>query len=180
MTFETMHYISQRRKGKEGLMAIKLDLSKAFDRVEWLCLEMIIRKLGFHEQWISLTMMFVKTATYSILINGEPKGSIRPSRGTRQGDLISPYLFLICVEGLSAMLNKGQQQGHINVIAVCRKALFISHLLFADDSLIFCKANMNECKRVWEILQDYEVSSGQKMNREKTSLFFSKNPTLDT
>ena len=154
-----MHYINQRRKGKEGLMAIKLDLSKAFDRVEWPCLEMIIRKLGFHEQWISLTMMFVKTATYSILINGELKGSIRSSRGTRQGDPISPYLFLICAEGLSAMLNRGQQQGHINGIAVCRKAPFISHLLFADDSLIFCKASGQECHALNTVLELYEAIS---------------------
>ncbi|KAK9984685.1 hypothetical protein SO802_034210 [Lithocarpus litseifolius] len=80
---------------------------KVFDRVKWPCLEMIMRKLGFHERWISFTMICVKTATYSILINGELKGSIRPSKGILQGDLISPYLFLICVEGISAMLNRG-------------------------------------------------------------------------
>lgn len=62
-------------------MAIKLNMSKEFDQAEWLCLEMIMRKMGFHERWISLTMMCVKIATYSILINRELKGSIRPSRG---------------------------------------------------------------------------------------------------
>lgn len=145
-------------------MAIKLNMSKAFDQVEWSCQEMIMRKLGFHERWISFTMMCVKIATYSILINGEPIGLIRPSRGICQSDPISPYLFLIYDEGLSAMLNRGQQQGHINGIAVCRKAPSISHLLFANYNLIFCKANMNECKRVWEILQDYEAASSQKMS----------------
>lgn len=78
------------------------------------------------------------------------------------------------------MLIRGQQQGHINGAAICRKAPSISYLLFTDDSLIFCKANMNECKRIWEILQDYEATSGQKTNREKTSLFFIKNTTPDT
>ena len=85
-------------------MAIKLDMSKAFNRVEWPCLERIMTRLGFHERWISLMMMCIKSVSYSVLLNGEPKGLIRPTRGIRQGDPISPYLFLLCGEGLSAML----------------------------------------------------------------------------
>lgn len=104
VAFETMHCINQRSKGKEGLMAIKLDMSKAFDRIEWFCLERIMEKLGFHDRWISLMMMCIKSVSYSMLLNGEPKGLIHPTRGIRQGDPISPYLFLLCGEGLSAML----------------------------------------------------------------------------
>ena len=104
VAFETMHCINQRNKGKEGLMAIKLDMSKAFDQIEWFCLERIMEKLGFHDRWISLMMMCIKSVSYSMLLNGEPKGLIHPTRGIRQGDPISPYLFLLCGEGLSAML----------------------------------------------------------------------------
>ena len=104
VAFETMHCINQRSKGKEGLMAIKLDMSKAFDRIEWFCLERIMEKLGFHDRWISLMMMCIKSISYSMLLNGEPKGLIHPTRGIQQGDPISPYLFLLCGEGLSAML----------------------------------------------------------------------------
>ena len=101
-------------------MAIKLDMSKAYDRVEWEYLEAMMHKLGFQDRWISLMMMCVTTVSYSVLINGEPKGSIVPTQGLRQGDPISPYLFLLCAEGLSAMLRKNENGGIPRGIAVCR------------------------------------------------------------
>ena len=160
MPSETMHHINQTRKGKDGLMAIKLNMSKAFDRVEWPCLERIMRKLGFHDRWISLMMMCIITVSYLVLLNGEPRGMIRPTRGIWQGDPISPYLFLLCTEGLSTMLKKEELQGHIKGVSICRRAPPISHLLFANDSLIFYKANMSECNKVWKVLKDYEAASG--------------------
>ena len=175
VAFETMHHINQRRKGKEGLMAIKLDMSKAFDRVEWRCLELIMQKLGFHDRWISIIMMCISTVSYSVLLNGEPKGVIYPSRGIRQGDPLSPFLFLLCAEGLSAMLKREERLGSIRGIAICRRAPQLSHLFFADDSIIFCRAKMVECSKIWDVLLDYEAASGQKINKEKTSLFFNKN-----
>ena len=111
VAFETMHCIDQRRKGKEGLMAIKLNMSKAYDRVEWAFLEVMMRRLGFSDRWIGLMMICVKTVSYSVLINGEPKGKILPTRGLRQGNLISPYLILLCAEGLTAMLRKEECGG---------------------------------------------------------------------
>ena len=175
MAFETMHSIDQRRKGKEAFMAIKLDISKAYNRVEWVYLEVMMKKMGFLEKWISLTMMCVTTVTYSVLINGEPKGRITPLRGLQQGDPISPYLFLLCAEGLTAMLKKEEAVGNIKGVAVCRGAPRISHLLFADDSIIFYRATVEEGSRVLKVLADYEGDLGQKLNKEKTSLFFRKN-----
>ena len=122
VAFETMHCINRRKKGKNALMALNLDMSKAYDRVEWQYLEAIVRRMGFSERWISLMMMCISTITYSVLINGETKGNIVPSRGLRQGDPISPYLFLLCAEGLSAMLRKEEEQGNIQGISVCRGA----------------------------------------------------------
>ena len=85
-------------------MAVKLDISKAYNQVEWLFLWNLMSKLGFDDTWIRLAMETVCTASYSILINGEPRGLVQPSRGIKQGDPLSPYLFLLCAEGLSTML----------------------------------------------------------------------------
>ena len=90
--------------GKSGYMALKLDMSKAYDRVEWIFLDKILLKLGFQNSWVSLIMECISTVTYSILVNGEPQGMITSTRGLRQGDPQSPYLFLLCAEGLHAIL----------------------------------------------------------------------------
>ena len=106
VAFETLHCINQKRKGKKGLMAIKLDMSKAYNRLVWTFLEAMMRKLGFQEGWIRLIMMCVTTISYLVLINRELKGKITLMRGLRQGDPISPYLFLLCAEGLTTMLRR--------------------------------------------------------------------------
>ena len=88
-----------------------------------------MRKLGFQEEWIRLIMMYVTTVSYSVLINGEPKEKITLTRGLRQGDPISPYLFLLYAEGLTAMLRRDEREGLINGISLsCRRAPRISHL----------------------------------------------------
>ena len=94
VAFESLHSM-QKHIGNDDFMAIKLDMSKAYDRVEWPYLEAMMRKMDFTEQWINLIMLYVSTASYSILVNGEPNGMINPLRSIRQGDQLSPFLFLI-------------------------------------------------------------------------------------
>ena len=105
-------------------------------------------------------MMCMTTVEYSFLINGEAKGKINPTRGLRQGDPISPYLFLLCTEGLSTMLKKEERDGQIKGVAVCRGAPHMSHLLFTDDSIVFCRASVEECDRLINVLEECEGDSG--------------------
>jgi hypothetical protein len=156
-------------------MALKLDMSKAYDRVEWDFLELLMRRIGFNDRWVELIMTCVRTVSYSILINGRPYGHISPTRGIRQGDPLSPYLFILCAEGLSTLLHKAERNDTITGLPIAKGGTKINHLLFADDSLLFCKANFMEWGNIQEILDIYEKASGQKLNRDKTSIFFSKN-----
>jgi hypothetical protein len=133
-----MHGLSTKQKGKLSYMALKLDMSKAYDRVEWVFLERVMARVGFESHWIRLMMTCVRTTSYSVLLNGEPTGYIRSTRGIRQGDPLSPYLFLLCAEGLSALLRKAERDTLIHGVFICQSGLRISHLLFADDSLLFC------------------------------------------
>ena len=118
VAFETMHHISQKKVGRVGEMALKLDMSKAYDRVEWTCLENIMRKMGVHQKMIEVIMRCISTITYSIRINGQTRGRIVPSRGLHQGDPLSPYLFLFCVEGLSALIRQATERQTIHGVAV--------------------------------------------------------------
>ena len=160
IAFEYLHSM-QKHTRKEGFMAIKLDMSKVYDRVEWSYLQSVMEKMGFTKHWISLMMLCVKTVTYSILVNGEPKGMIIPSRGIRQRDPLSPFLFLLCTEGLNGLLNKAAHQGYIKDYSLYRNRPHLTHLFFTDDSLLFCRANIEECQRVLDILDVYGRCSGQ-------------------
>jgi hypothetical protein len=110
-----------------------------------------MQKLGFDEQWISLIMRCVSTLSFQVKVNGERLETFKPSRGIRQGDPISPYLFLLCGEGLSSLL-KYYDGGWIDRgILLSPKSPWISHLLFADDCLVFIKADDRNAGRLNDI-----------------------------
>ena len=178
VAFKTLHHMKTKKRGKEGFMAMKLDMSKAYDRVEWIFLEQLMRKMGFHGRWVDLVMATVKSVSYSFLINGVPRGFVKPTRGIHQGDPLSPYLFLLCSDGLNGLLKKAVARGDLRGFSLCKNGPQISHLFFADDSLIFCRARMGDVQAIQGALSLYERASGQKINGTKTKIFFFVNPSL--
>ena len=126
-------------------MALKLDMSKAYDRVEWDFLERAMVHLGFAGSFVATIMSCIKSVSYSVLLNGVPGRTIKPSRGLRQGDPLSPYLFLLCAMGLQGLLHKAESDGPIRGVSICRNGPRVSHLFFADDNVLFCRAKEAEC-----------------------------------
>ena len=120
-------------------------------------------------------MRYVISPSFSVSINGKPYGTIHPTRGIWQVDPLSPYLFLLCAEGFTYLLQKAELERTIHGVSICRRAPRISHLLFADDSLLFCQATEKETKVVMEILKLYAKASGQCINMDKSSIYFSSN-----
>ncbi|KAF5444913.1 hypothetical protein F2P56_034005 [Juglans regia] len=175
IAYETLHSMKHRKKGKHGNMAIKLDMSKAYDRVEWGFLRAVMLELGFHVRWVELIMQCVSSVHYDVLVNGQPGSKIIPTRGLRQGDPLSPYLFLLCAEGLSSLIKHAERTGLVKGVKVARGGTSICQLMFADDCILFCTANKEEWRQLESILGCYEVASRQKLNKQKTSVYFSSN-----
>ena len=93
--------------------------------------------MGFHGKWINLIMSCITTVTYSILINGVAHECIVPLRGFHLGDLLSPYLFLLCADGFSSLINDAARNNTLSGVSICRGCPMVTHLFFADDNLLF-------------------------------------------
>lgn len=128
--FEVFHTMKHKKKGKIWIMAMKLYMSKGYDRVEWEFLERVMEKLGFSRGWIDLIMCCVTTVSYSVLVNGDPTNFFVPGWELRQEDPLQPFLFLFCAETFSAHLRQAERRGEIHGAKVARNAPSISYLFF--------------------------------------------------
>jgi hypothetical protein len=173
IAYECVHAI-RKRKRKNLLCAVKLDMMKAYDRVEWSFLELMMLKLGFSMGWVQMIMRCVRSARFSVKLNGGISDFFTPTRGLRQGDPLSPYLFLFCVEGFSALLRQAQREKQVAGVCFGGAGPTITHLLFADDSIVFLEASVSNLVALRGILQAYEECSGQRVNMQKSSIYFGK------
>ncbi|KAM1960727.1 hypothetical protein ACFX16_021261 [Malus domestica] len=156
-------------------MGIKLDMHKAYDRVEWDFLEVVMEKMGFCTRWSSLVMGCVKSVDFVVILNGQPGRRFVPSRVIRQGDPLSPYLFVLVSEVLSMLIQVAiDRRDHMGICMNPPGSVF-SHLFFADDTLIFLRADRQNCDNLVKILDGYCLASGQQVNLHKSCIFFGAN-----
>lgn len=129
ITHEILHSFKKNKKNsKNDYLAIKLDLSKAFVRLEWTFILAVFEKLGFSEQWCNMIAQCISTMSYSVLVNGSPGETFHPSRGIRQGDCLSPYIFVLCMEVLSQLLVKAEDEKMIQGFKFRKRSPSIFHL----------------------------------------------------
>lgn len=180
ITHEILHHLRTSQAKKHCSMAVKTDMSKAYDRLEWSFLRNVLDQFGFHPTWVHWIMECVSSVSYSFLINGSAQGCVAPSRGIRQGDPLSPYLFILCSEVLSGLCLNAQGQGTMQGVKVARRSPSLNHLFFADDTMFFCKSDQETCKTLASILERYEIASGQSINLQKSAITFSAKTPIVT
>jgi hypothetical protein len=152
IAFECLHAINHGNNNCKNFGALKLDLTKAYDRVEWGYLRGVLQRLGFQSQWVQWIMKCVTTVRYSVRLNNVLLDSFVPSRDLCQGDSLSPYLFLFVADGLSKLLQHQVRQQNLHELRICRRAPGISHLLFADDTLLFLEATESQAEIINKVL----------------------------
>ena len=153
-------------------------MEKAYYRIEWSFIRHCLEQLDFHPQWIQWIMECITSVSYSLLVNDERTGLICPTRGIRQGDPLSPYIFIICMEALSkALLHESMKTKTGIGIKLGPQTQRIPCLLFADDCLLFCKVETTTCNRLKSLLDTFCSRSGQLVNYHKSTLTFSSNAT---
>ena len=160
---------------KSGVLGVlcKLDVEKAYDHVSWDFLMYMLQRCGFSEKWRKWVRYCVSTINFSILINGSSSDFFGSSRGLRQGDPLSPLLFDIVMEALSRMLDVAASTGQFSSFSVdstIGPSMMVSHLLFADDTLIFCDAEPSQIANLRTILARFEEVSRLHINLGKSEL----------
>ena len=170
---ETLRWL---KKNKIPGSCIKLDFQKAYDSVNWSFLELVMENLGFGRKWIRWIMNCACSASMSILLNGSPLPPFKMEKGLRQGDPLSPYLFLLVTKALVTLLRKAHDLNLIEDVKIGKRKVSLKHLQFADDTLIFVPKNSMCITNYFRILDVFALMSGLCLNYSK-SCFISWNPS---
>ena len=158
-------------------MVIKLDLEKAYDRMRWEFIQDTLLQMRLPSQLIAVIMHCVSSCSLNILWNGEPSGAFQPTRGLRQGDPLSLYLFVACMERLSQLIETYCLEGKWKAIPITRGGTRISHLMFAYDVVLVGDASREQAQIIKACLQEFCEASRQKVSMQKSSILFSPNMT---
>ncbi|RVW56511.1 putative ribonuclease H protein [Vitis vinifera] len=160
----------RRRSGEEGVV-FKIDFEKAYDHVKWDFLDHVLEKKGFSPRWRKWMSGCLSSVSYAILVNGSAKGWVKASRGLRQGDPLSPFLFTLVADVLSRMLMRAEERNMMEGFRVGRNRTRVSHLQFADDTIFFSNSREEELQTLKRLLLVFGHISGLKVNLNKSSIY---------
>jgi hypothetical protein len=158
-------------------MLLKLDLSKAFDCLSWEYIEKTLLAFGFSHDWIHWILSLLSSAFFLVLVNGSPSPTFLPSRGIRQGDPLSPFLFILMVEGLSRMLKNATSNGTLKGLKL-HNSQPLTHQQFVDDNLLLAHPSIQEARTLKLLLDTFSEASGATINLDKSLIFFFNTPPL--
>ena len=176
---QEMLHTMRSKQGRKGFMAIKIDFEKAYDRLRWAFIRDSLLELCLPQLMVDLIMNCITSAKLQVLWNGEPTPQFSPSRGIRQGDPLSPYLYVICMERLAHLIDKEVRSGGWKPVRASRHGPPISNLAFADDLILFSEASVAQAEVIMNCLDKFCQASGSKVSRSKSQIFFSNNTSYD-
>uniref|UniRef100_A0A803PRQ9 Reverse transcriptase domain-containing protein n=1 Tax=Cannabis sativa TaxID=3483 RepID=A0A803PRQ9_CANSA len=159
------------RKNVSARCIMKIDLSKAYDTVDWNFVEDLLRLLCFPSRFINWIMTCLKGTSYHLLLNGRIQGSFKGKKGHRQGDPMSPLLFVLVMEYLTRLLSSYSSKKGFGFHPLC-KHLRLTNLCFADDLVIFCKGNINSVRLIFEAFSKFCNDTGLSTNSSKSQIYF--------
>ncbi|GKV49313.1 hypothetical protein SLEP1_g56069 [Rubroshorea leprosula] len=163
--------VDEFKKTKQPAFVFKADFEKAYDCVDWSFLDWMMERFGFGIKWRGWIMECLSTARISVLVNRSPTKEYEVGKGLRQGDPLSPFLFLMIVEGLQGLVQRVIMEGMLHGIEIGKNGLSVSLLQFADDTVIMGRANVENIRTVKDILKWFELMSGLRINFSKSSIF---------
>lgn len=161
-----------KMKGRNGFFAIKVDLAKAYDRLRWSFIEGMLIEVGLPNIMVQFIMNCVTSVKTNVMWNGNRAKYFAPQRGIRQGDPMSPYIFVLCIDKLYHLISQAVEEDGWKPLREGRNMPMVSHLMFVDDLLLFGKADASQIRCVNRVLEEFCRMSGQKVSVEKTSIFF--------
>ncbi|GJV52938.1 putative RNA-directed DNA polymerase, partial [Tanacetum coccineum] len=165
---ETIEFL--KKKKMKGLV-FKFDFEKAYDNIKWKYLLEIMRRMGFGIRWCKWVAGCLKSSSISILVNGSPTSEFAMERGVRQGDPLSPFLFILAAEGLNALLKEAVDKSIFKGIRVGAEEVMVSHLQYADDTIIFGEWSRENACNLMNILKCFEEVAGLKINLTKSKIY---------
>lgn len=171
---EVVHTI-RKKMGKKRYMAIKIDLEKAYDKLKWEFVHDTLTDIRIPSKLVEVVWHCISSPVMKILWNGESTDPFMQYIGVRQGDPLSPYIFVLCIKRLSQLISLLVDQDVWKSMKLNRNGPPLSHLCFADDLILFGEASLSQTQVIHQCLELFCASSGQQVSNGKTHIFFSKN-----